>query len=210
MTGIEYVADPLPGARELAKSEGVENITFQEGNIHSLPFPDASFDVVHVHQVLQHISDPVHALTEMKRVVKEGGIVAARESASCSWFPENAGIQTWLDVTGRMQAGKGGNPHPGRMIHVWAMKAGFEEGRVVRSAGAWCFSSSAERKYWGGSMEERARSSGFAKAAVEEGYATGEELESIARGWREFVEDEQGWFGLMHGEILCWKSVELS
>ena len=59
-------------------------------------------------------------------------------------------------------------------------------------------------------MEERARSSGFAKAAVEEGYATGEELESIARGWREFVEDEQGWFGLMHGEILCWKSVELS
>ena len=49
------------------------------------------------------------------------------------------------------------------------------------------------------------RSSGLAKTAVQEGYATKEELEKISKGWNKFVEEEQAWFGLLHGEILCWK-----
>lgn len=57
----------------------------------------------------------------------------------------------------------------------------------------------------GGSMGSRAKSSGFATSAVEEGFATVEELERIANGWKGFVEADDGWFGLLHGEILCWK-----
>ena len=205
VTGVEYVTDPLEGARELAKAEGVSNIAFQEGNIHALPFADNSFDIVHAHQVLQHIADPVHALREMRRVAKKGGIVACRESAELSWYPESAGISKWREVTECMQRAKGGNPHPGRMIHVWAREAGFSSTDVQKSAGAWCFGSDEERAYWGGSMEERARSSGFAKSVVEEGFADPGDLEIIARGWREFVEDQDAWFGLLHGQILCWK-----
>lgn len=55
---------------------------FDVGEIHSLPFEDGAFDVVHTHQVLQHISDPVKALREMRRVTETGGLVACRESAS--------------------------------------------------------------------------------------------------------------------------------
>lgn len=68
------------------------NVSFQIGSIHDLPFPDDSFDIVHVHQVLQHITDPVLAMQEMRRVAKGGGIVAARESASLTWYPESEGI----------------------------------------------------------------------------------------------------------------------
>ncbi|EKV06688.1 UbiE/COQ5 methyltransferase, putative [Penicillium digitatum] len=205
VTGVELVSDPLESARALAQAEGVSNITFQEGNIHALPFEDNTFDVVHVHQVLQHIADPIHALKEMRRVAKDGGIVACRESAELSWYPESVGIAKWREVIKNMQLAKGGSPHPGRMIHVWAREAGFDRGRVERSAGAWCFGSDEERAYWGGSMEERARSSGFAKQVVEEGFANLEDLEIIAKGWRQFVRDEDAWFGLLHGEILCWK-----
>ncbi|KAJ5101331.1 hypothetical protein NUU61_003553 [Penicillium alfredii] len=203
--GVEYVSDPLDGARELASAAGVKNISFQVGDIHDLPFPENTFDVVHAHQVLQHIADPVQALHEMRRVAKPGGIVAARESAGLTWYPDSEGIATWKDMTERMQRGKGGNPHPGRMIHVWAEKAGFSRESIKKSAGSWCFSTPDERAYWGGSMEARARSSGFAKTAVEEGFARQEELDMIAAGWRAFVEDEDAWFGLLHGEILCWK-----
>lgn len=205
VTGVEYVADPLPAARELATSQGISNIAFQQGDIHALPFGDNEFDIVHVHQVLQHIADPVAALSEMKRVCKRGGIVAARESAGMNWYPENEGISKWKEITEAMGRGKGGHPHPGSRIHVWAMRAGFEDSMVERSAGTWCFSSPEERAYWGGSMEERARSSGFAKGAVEEGFASEADLELIAAGWRRFVEDEEGWFGMLHGEILCRK-----
>ncbi|RHZ48185.1 hypothetical protein CDV55_100253 [Aspergillus turcosus] len=206
VTGIDYVADPLDGARSLASKQGITNIDFRVGDIHSLDFPDDTFDIVHVHQVLQHIADPVRALREMRRVAKsDGGIVAARESASLTWYPDNAGIAEYKELTDRMAKARGGNPHPGRYIHVWAEEAGFEKARIKKSAGAWCFSSPEEREYWGGSMEARMRSSGFAKMAVEEGYATKEELERIADGWREFVRNDEAWFGLLHGEILCWK-----
>ncbi|RJE20594.1 UbiE COQ5 methyltransferase, partial [Aspergillus sclerotialis] len=163
--GVEYVADPLDGARALAEQEGVKNVTFQTADIHSLPFDDNSFDIVHVHQVLQHIADPIKALTEMRRVAKQGGIVAARESQTLTWSPPSVGLDKWLDLTVRIAREKGGNPHPGARIHVWARDAGFDMERIQRSASAWCFSSPEERQYWGGSMGERVKDSGLAKKA---------------------------------------------
>ncbi|KAE8153602.1 S-adenosyl-L-methionine-dependent methyltransferase [Aspergillus avenaceus] len=205
VTGIEYVPDPLGQARELASSQGITNIEFKVGDIHSLDFPDNTFDIVHVHQVLQHIADPVKALQEMRRVVKPGGIVAARESATMTWYPDNKGIELWLKLTTHVGKAKGGNPHPGRMIHVWAGKAGFERAKIKKSTGSWCFSDPVERAYWGGSMGARARSSGFAKTVTEEGFASEQELAEISNGWKEFVDAEDAWFGLLNGEILCWK-----
>ncbi|PKY05701.1 putative ubiE/COQ5 methyltransferase [Aspergillus campestris IBT 28561] len=206
VTGIEYVPDPLDEARSLASREGVTNIDFRVGDIHSLAFPDNSFDLVHVHQVLQHIADPVQALREMRRVAKSnGGIVAARESATFSWYPENQGIQTWHAVTERMAKGKGGHPNPGSYIHTWAQEAGFPVDKIQKSTGTWCFSTPEEREYWGGTMAERTQSSGFTTMVLGGGWATAQELESMARGWREWVVDEQGWFGVLHGEIVCFK-----
>ena len=206
VTGIEYISDPLDQAQSLAASEGVTNVDFRVGDIHSLDFPDNSFDIVHVHQVLQHIADPVKSLREMRRVAKtDGGIVAARESAQYTWYPENAGIKSWWNLTDKMSMAKGCSACSGRYIHVWAREAGFDREKIRKSAGSWCFSSPAERAYWGGSMEGRAKSSGLSKTAVEEGLATQEELNQMAQGWRTFTEDEDGWFAVLHAEILCWK-----
>ncbi|KAL3474302.1 S-adenosyl-L-methionine-dependent methyltransferase [Aspergillus californicus] len=205
VTGLEYSADPLPGARELAASKGITNIDFRTGDIHALDYEDDTFDIAHVHQVLQHISDPVKALSEMRRVVKPGGIVAARESASMTWYPENKGITSFLEIWEKLGTGKGGNPHPGRYMHVWVRDAGFELEKVQRGTGSWCFSSPAEREYWGGSMAKRTEASGWADLAIKEGVATKEELREIAEGWRAWVRDEEGWFGMLHGDMLCWK-----
>ncbi|KAL3448373.1 UbiE/COQ5 methyltransferase [Aspergillus insuetus] len=206
ITGLEYSEGPLPSARALASARGVENVTFITGDVHALPFQDSTFDVVHVHQVLQHIADPIQGLREMRRVTKPGGIVAARESASFNWFPENKGIETWLSLTSRVARAKGGNPHPGNRMHVWAREAGFGRDRVKRSAGAWCFTSPEEREYWGGGMARRMESSGFVDQVIaDEDEGVMEELERIVKGWREWVAEEDGWFGVLHGEMLCFK-----
>ncbi|PFH58287.1 hypothetical protein XA68_13913 [Ophiocordyceps unilateralis] len=207
VTGVEYIADPLDGARADAVALGITNVSFSVADAHHLSFPDASFDLVHAHQVLQHLADPVQALREMRRVVKPGGLVACRESASMTWHPESEGIDAWLQLTTRVARAKGGNPHPGSRIHVWAEQAGFAKQTIDKSAGSWCFSSPEERAYWGGSMAERAASSGFAQQAVDGGFTTREELERVARGWDAFVRDEDAWFGLLHGQILCRKEV---
>lgn len=205
VTGVEYTPDPLEDARKLAADEGITNIEFRVGDIHKLDLPDDSFDIVHVHQVLQHISDPVQALREMRRVAKPGGIVAARESAQFLWYPDNEAIAKGHELRDRIAKSRGGNPNPGRLIHAWAAQAGFERARIQKSAGTWCFSTPEERRYWGGTMGSRMTKGGLATNAVEGGFATMEELETIAKGWQDWVDDEDGWFTVMHGEILCWK-----
>ena len=52
-------------------------MAFTVGDVYQLDFPDDSFDVVHAHQLLQHLTDPVAALREMRRVCRPGGLVAA-------------------------------------------------------------------------------------------------------------------------------------
>lgn len=87
--GVENVEAPLVAAREAAAARGDETTTFGVGDALALPFPDDSFDVVHAHQVLQHLTDPVTALREMRRVCRPGGWVAARDAdyAAMSWYP---------------------------------------------------------------------------------------------------------------------------
>src|SRR5271170_6662076 len=73
--GLEYAPEVLKQAREFIDERELTNVQFAVGDIHALEYPNDSFDVVHAHQVLQHIPDPVQALKEMKRVTKPGGIV---------------------------------------------------------------------------------------------------------------------------------------
>lgn len=81
VTGIEHVADPLDEARKLAETEGVD-VTFEVADAMALPYAEDEFDMVFAHQVLQHVSNPVKMLEEMRRVVKKStGVVACRESA---------------------------------------------------------------------------------------------------------------------------------
>ena len=60
-------------ARQEAERRGQANVRFETGDVYQLAFEDGAFDVVHAHQVLQHLSDPVAALAEMRRVCRPGG-----------------------------------------------------------------------------------------------------------------------------------------
>ncbi|PHH74907.1 hypothetical protein CDD82_4720 [Ophiocordyceps australis] len=204
VTGLENVPEPLHAARALATEQAVSNVSFCLGDIHALPFDNDCFDVVHAHQVLQHVADPVAALREMRRVARsDGGIVACRESAAMTWFPASEPLEAWRRLTTAIAAHKGGNPHPGARIHVWAQQAGFSRDRILKSTDSWCFSSDSEREYWGGSMAQRARAPAFVNMALDHGHSTPHELHLIAAGWDAFCRDADAWFGLLHGQILC-------
>ena len=90
VTAIEMTEDALDLARTEAQTRGQSNIDFVTSDVHALDLPDDTFDIVHAHQVLQHVADPVQALREMRRVCKPGGIVAARDAdyAGFTWFPQ--------------------------------------------------------------------------------------------------------------------------
>lgn len=116
VTGVEPTDDALSLARAEAQLHRLSNISFTTSDVHKLDFPDDAFDVVHAHQVLQHVADPVRALQEMRRVCTPGGIVAARDAdySGFIWFPKLPALDRWLDLYERAARANGGEPDAGR------------------------------------------------------------------------------------------------
>ena len=203
VTAVDSSAEVVAQAERTAAEAGVEGIVFATADIHDLPYPDDSFDVVHAHQVLQHVADPVRALREMRRVCRPGGVVAVRDSdyAAFTWFPARTELDEWNALYHRVARSNGGEPDAGRMLRSWARAAGFE--RIQSGSGTWCYASDEERAWWGGMWAERITSSAIAAQAVAEGFATEEDLQRISAGWRGWAADPDGWFSVLHGELLC-------
>jgi SAM-dependent methyltransferase len=199
--GIDVSDEPLAEARGLAERSGVD-VTFEVGDVYALAEPDDSFDVVHAHQVLQHLTDPVAALREMARVCRPGGVIAVRDVdyAALAWFPEDAGLDAWLDLYQRVHRRNGSEPNAGRRLLSWAHAAGLRD--VVATTSSWCFASPEDREWWGTSWAGRATGSSFAEQAVEYGLATTEDLADIATAWLRWAAADDGWLGMLHGELL--------
>jgi SAM-dependent methyltransferase len=158
VVGIEPVEAPLDGARALAA--GVDTVEFLIGDVYALDARDASYDVVHAHQVLQHLTDPVAALREMLRVCRPGGLVAARDAdyAAMTWYPADPGLDRWLAVYRAVAHGNGAEPDAGRRLLAWARAAGA--GSITPSASVWSYATPAERGWWGGMWADRILSRG--------------------------------------------------
>lgn len=202
VVGLDAAAGVLTEAAALASRRGLA-VEWVVGDALALPFADDSFDVVHAHQVLQHVADPVGALRELARVTRPGGLVAVRDVdyAATTWYPPDAGLDRWLELYSAVARGNGGEPDAGRRLVSWARAAGLG-GALTASASAWCYASPAERAWWGGSWAGRATSSAFAERAVASGAATSEELEDLAGAWRRWAAADDGWVALLHGELL--------
>ncbi|MEU8706416.1 methyltransferase domain-containing protein [Streptomyces sp. NPDC048565] len=203
VTAVDSSGGILERAARNAAERGVDNVEFATADVHSLDFPDDSFDVVHAHQVLQHVSDPVQALREMRRVCRPGGIVAARDSdyGAMAWYPEVPGLPEWLELYHRVARANGGEPDAGRRLLSWARQAGFTD--INPTAAAWCFATPENRAWWSGLWAERTTASVYAELAVDGGHASAGELTAIADAWRAWGDEPDAWFMVPHGEVLC-------
>jgi SAM-dependent methyltransferase len=204
VVAVDFVPAVLEQARKRAEEAGYgDRIEFRAGDVHELDFPDDTFDVVHAHQVLQHVGDPVQALREMRRVCKPGGIVAARDGdyGGIFWYPEIPALDDWQRFYIQVARSNGGEPNAGRQLHAWARAAGFED--IEISSATWCFATPEERRWWGGSWSERSVKSNFAQVAVSGGHATPEQLQQVASGWLQWADEPDGWLTVPHGQIVC-------
>jgi hypothetical protein len=73
---------------------------------------------------------------------------------------------------------------------------------VIATTSAWCFATPAEREWWGTSWAGRATASSFAEQAVAYGLATDGDLRAIADAWLAWAAADDGWLGMLHGELV--------
>ena len=150
VVGLDREDEPLREARTHAASAELGNATFQVADLYRLPCPNDGFDVVHAHQVLQHLRDPVAALVEMRRVCRPGGWVAARDAdyTAMTWYPPDPRLDRWLELYQQVTRGNAAEPDAGRRLMSWAQQAGL--GDVVGSPSVWCFANRVDRSWWAG------------------------------------------------------------
>jgi ubiquinone/menaquinone biosynthesis C-methylase UbiE len=203
VTALERTDAALDLARAEAGRRGTANVDFLVGDAQALDVADTSYDVVHAHQVLQHLDDPVQALQEMRRVTRSGGVVAARDSdyEAFAWHPRLPELDRWLEVYLAVARSNRAEPAAGRLLLSWARAAGFTD--VTASSSTWCFATPEDRAWWGGLWADRVVASDLARQAVDGGFATTRDLDVLAAGWRRWAEADDGWFSVLHGEVLC-------
>lgn len=202
VTALETSDAVLQHTRDEAGRRGCTRVDFVVGDVLALDFPAASFDVVHAHQVLQHVADPVAALREMVRVCRPGGLVAARDGdyGGFIWYPRSAGLDRWNELYHAIARANGGEPDAGRHLLAWARAAGCPDVRA--SSSTWCYGDPDSRAEWGGTWAERITRSDIARQIVSSGLASTEELDQIAAAWHDWAAEPDGWFSVLHGEIL--------
>ena len=203
VVGLDAASGALEAARAtLAERDLPAGVELTDGDVMSLPFDDGTFDVAHAHQVLQHLSDPVGALAEMRRVTRPGGIVAVRDAvySAMTWYPEFEGMELWRSVYMATARANGGEPDAGGRLLAWAHRAGFTE--VTASASTWCYATPADRAWQSETWAQRCLTS-FGPQAVDLGLARRDDLEMMAQAWRQWGGSQDAWFVVVHGEVIA-------
>jgi SAM-dependent methyltransferase len=205
VVGIDRAPEVIERARANAAAapDTPPGVRFEVDDVYALAQPDAAFDVVHAHQVLQHLTDPVAALRELRRVLAPGGTLAVRDSdyGGFVWSPADPRLTRWLELYHRITAANGAEADAGRHLGAWVRAAGFDH--VVVSTSTWTFAEPETRAWWGDLWAERVTSSAFADQAVAYGLSDRGELEDLAAAWRGWAADPDAFFAVLHAEVLA-------
>jgi SAM-dependent methyltransferase len=125
-TSIDVSAESLA----VARGRELPNVEFRQADLFTMPHE--TFDHVFVCFVLEHLPDPVAALTRLKTLLRPGGTITVIEGdhGSAYFHPESAAAHEAIQCLVALQAAAGGDSLIGRRLYPLVRDAGFEDVRV--------------------------------------------------------------------------------
>lgn len=125
---IDIAEDSLAQAEERIKKLNIHNVKFKIADVFNLPFKEESFDHVFVCFLLEHLREPLKALTSFKKALKKGGTITVIEGdhGSALYCPRSDAAQATIQCLVDMQASLGGNSLIGRELYPLLVSAGFK------------------------------------------------------------------------------------
>ena len=188
---IDMEASQIDMARAAATAGGHDNMKSCTGDVTALPFEDDFVDVAHGHAVLMHVPDTHAALTEVRRVLRPGGLLSCRELivASCFLDPEVDDLNSAWATFADLLSANGGHPQLGRQLKGVLQDAGFVD--IEAGAEFEFFGSAEDIDFFHGFVNGWFCSPATVDAAVEHGLARRQWFDA----WRQALDrwkDEAG------------------
>ena len=182
--GIDMEEPQIEIARAAASAGGHRNAVFRTGDVTRLPHEDNSFDAAHCHALLMHVPDTDAVLAEVKRVLKPGGFISAREMIGSSSFSEpafEALADAWVTFSKLLEA-NGSHPEMGKELPRRFLEAGFSV--VHRSASFEYFGTPEDVAFYHNFSVSWFFAPKVVQAAIKYGLATQEKFDN----WRRLLD----------------------
>lgn len=127
-TSIDISPASVEEAARRVDEAKLNNVSLRQGNIFALDFPPDSFDHIFLCFVLEHLPNPVEALSLLMKVLKPGGSIMLIEGdhGSTYFYPDSSAAHAAIDCQVRLQAEAGGNALIGRELYPLLTRAGFQ------------------------------------------------------------------------------------
>jgi ubiquinone/menaquinone biosynthesis C-methylase UbiE len=216
--GIDISTAVLEKAKILAAeanvpTQGPGSVVFKEGNIlERLPYPDGSFDIAFASQVFGHLHEPdlqLRAITEIRRVLKPGGIVATRDGAGPHFHPRSLNLDR---LWGKNQARALHRGHPdldgtGMRMPALFRKAGFDAdgGKVHIGAGSTVFAGLETRKWLAWRAAGQLKEGDPVRQSWLDAGISADEIQETLVAVEKWAVTEDAWFASLECEMLAWK-----
>jgi len=97
VVGTDLTPEMLREARTLRATRGIGNVVFTLADVHCLPFPSATFQLITCRRAAHHFSRIQQALAEMGRVLRAGGRLVIDDRS----VPEDDFVDTCMNQLDR-------------------------------------------------------------------------------------------------------------
>lgn len=205
--GIDIESAQIEKARMLQHARKIPNADFQVSDLNQLPFDDSTFDAVFAHGVVEYFRDPVHAFSEIRRVLKSGGVFGARHGDWGGFLlaTKNPNTRKAFSLFIRLMKRNGGDPYFGRNQLASLRRAGFT--RLISSASYDCWTPTpAIARKVGHFMKAYFESEEFVGPVLRYNLADARTLEKIQSAFDDWGEDQDIFAAEAWSEAVAWKS----
>ncbi|MCL5260721.1 MAG: methyltransferase domain-containing protein [Gammaproteobacteria bacterium] len=203
---IDIEPSQLELTKKLANEEGITNIHLEKADICDLPFKDNTFDIVFSHAFLTHIPNYRKAIQEMKRVLKPGGIIAARDPAfkDVVIYPDTSEIINAWNFRLKMLSSAGADFSIGKKLRSILSEEGFSD--VVASGTATIRGNKKELDYYIDFIIGELSESTYITTALANGTITEEEIQEYKNIWTKFRNNPGAFVGIIYCQVIGYKS----
>lgn len=179
--GLDIEPRQLEAAQRLATERATPNVRFEPGSVYELPFPDATFDVAVAHFVLEHVSDPLRALREIRRVLRPGGLAAIKDPyyPAFTFRPQTTELRGFGELAEKVRKHNRASDTYAVDLRAYLLEAGFE--RTEAQGGLENIAGNEEAaRVLPMMLQNQVRERAFRDTVLEQGWATEAELDAIS------------------------------